>query len=100
MYLVRNIMQAKPGQVRPLVEKFKELGKFLKKSGYSSGMRITTDVAGERYWTVVSEQEVENLEQFGEIMQKAMAEPKFQKIMKDYHDHVVEGRREIFKIEG
>ena len=100
MYLVRDVMHCKPGQVRPLVDKFKDLAKLMTKMGYVSSMRVTTDLSGERYWTVVSESEVKNLEEYGEMAQKSMADPKFQKIMKNYHELVDEGRREIFKIEG
>jgi hypothetical protein len=100
MYLVRDVMHCKPGQVRPMVDKFKELGKLLKKMGAVASMRITTDLSGERYWTVVSESEVKSLEEYGEISQKSMSDPKFQKIMKDYHNLIDEGRREIYRIEG
>ena len=100
MYLVRDVMHCKPGQVRPMIEKFKELGKLLKKMGAVSSMRITTDLSGERYWTVVSESEVKSLEEYGEMAQKSMSDPKFQKIMKDYHNLIDEGRREIYRIEG
>ncbi len=99
MYLVRDVMHCKPGQVRPLVDKFKDLAKLMTKAGYVSSMRVSTDLSGERYWTVVSESEVENLDSYGEMSRKAMADPKFQKVMKNYHELVDEGRREIFKIE-
>ena len=100
MYLIRDVMHCKPGQVRPMVDKFKQLGKLLKKMGYISSMRISTDLCAERYWTVVSEAEVKSLDEYGEMSRKSMSDPKFQKIMKDYHNLIDEGRREIFKIEG
>lgn len=100
MYLIRDVMHCKPGQVRPMVDKFKELGKLLKKKGYVSSMRISTDLSAERYWTVVSESEVDNLETYGDMARKTMSDPKFQKIMKDYHNLIDDGRREIYKIEG
>ncbi len=100
MYLIRDVMHCKPGQVRPMVDKFKELGKLMKKMGYVSSMRITTDLSAERYWTVVSETEVDNLEKYGEMARQTMSEPKFQKIMKDYHNLIDDGRREIYKIEA
>ena len=100
MYLIRDVMHCKPGQVRPMVDKFKELSKLMKKMGYVSSMRISTDLSAERYWTVVSEAEVKNLEEYGEMAQKTMSDPKFQRIMKDYHNLIDQGRREIFRIEG
>jgi hypothetical protein len=53
----------------------------------------------ERYWTVVSEMEVESLEKYAEMTKKSMESKEFQDAMKDYHELVVEGRREIYTIE-
>ena len=64
MFLVRDIMYCKPGQARPMVQKFLALGKLGQKMGFGS-MRVMTDVSAERYWTVVTEMEVESLEKFG-----------------------------------
>lgn len=99
MYIVRDIMHCKPGMVRPMVNKFQELAKYMKKAGMGS-MRVMTDVSGENYWTVVSEVEVKDLGEYAEMSRSTMADPKLQKIMKDYHDFVDSGRREIFMIEG
>lgn len=103
MLLIRDIMYCKPGKVRPMVEKFTALAKLSERVGMPK-MRIMTDVCAERYWTVVSEMEVEDLQTF----EKSMAMPQssaqdmkeFESIMKDYHDLVQKGRREIYKIEG
>jgi len=62
-------------------------------------MRVMTDVSAERYWTVVSEVEVANLDQHAEMARKAMNMPEFQDAMKDYHDLVDQGRREIYLVE-
>ena len=99
MYLVRDLMFCKPGKTRPMVEKFLALAKLGEKIGLGK-MRVSTDVSAERYWTVVAETEVANLEQHAEIARKSMQMPEFQEVMKDYHDLVVEGRREIYTIEG
>ena len=98
MYLVRDIMYCKPGHVRSMVEKFTALSKLSKKMGVES-MRIMTDVSAEQYWTVVSEMEVKNLEEYTEMSRSSMNDKKFQKIMKGYHDLIQSGRREIYKIE-
>ena len=98
MYLIRDIMHCNPGQVRPMVEKFKALNKVMKKMGFGS-MRIMTDVSAERYWTVVSETEVKDLGQYAEMSRETMKDKSLQKVMKGYHDLVVEGRREIYMIE-
>ncbi len=98
MFIVRDIMHCKPGQVRTMVGKFQELSKAINKMGFGP-MRIMTDVSGERYWTVVTEQEVASLEKYTEAAQTVMADKKLQKIMKDYHDLVESGQRQIFKLE-
>jgi len=99
MFLVREVMHCKPGKVRPMVDKFEELGKVMKKLGYDSPLRVLTDVSGERYWTVIAEQEVENIEDYTEMSRKTMTDKNLQKVMKDYHNLVESGHREIYKIE-
>lgn len=98
MLLIRDIIYCKPGQVRPMVEKFKELNKVMKKMGFG-GMRIMTDVSAEQYWTVVAETEVESLESYSAMDKKLMKDKGLEKAMKGYHDHVDKGRREIYSIE-
>jgi hypothetical protein len=99
MYLVRDIMYCKPGKSRPMVEKFLALAKLGEKIGMGK-MRVFTDVSAERYWTVVAETEVASMEQHAEMARKSMQMPEFQDAMKGYHDLVVEGRREIYTVEG
>jgi hypothetical protein len=99
MFLVRDIMFCKPGKTRPMVDKFLALAKLGEKIGMGK-MRVFTDVSAERYWTVVAETEVASMEQHAEMARKSMQMPEFQEVMKGYHDLVVEGRREIYTIEG
>ena len=103
MLLIREIMHCKPGKVRPLVDKFLKMSKLNEQAGWGP-MRVMTDFAGERYWTIVSEFEVESMQKFesmmkGEGMSPAL-EKEFENIMEGYHDLVEWGRREIYKIEG
>jgi hypothetical protein len=98
MFLVRDIMYCKPGQARPMVQKFLALSKLSQKMGMGA-MRVMTDVSAERYWTVVSEMEVESLEKFTEMSRKSMEIKEFQEAMKGYHDLIDHGRREIYSIE-
>ena len=98
MFMSRDTMHCKPGKVKDLVAKFKLLSDALKTMGYPP-MRIYTDVSGEKYWTVVTEQEVQSLDQMAELSRKAMSDPKVSEAMKGYHELVVEGRREFFKLE-
>jgi hypothetical protein len=98
MFLIRDIMYCKPGQARPMVQKFLALSKLGKQMGFGP-MRVMTDVSAERYWTVVSEMEVESLDKYGEMSRKSMEMPEFQAAMKGYHDLIQQGRREIYSIE-
>ena len=103
MYLIRELMYCKPGKVRPLVEKFLAMDKLGRKLGMPS-MRVMTDFAGERYWTLVAEMEVPDLQAFEAMMASPQGSAedlkKFEEIMKGYHDLVDHGRREIYKIES
>jgi len=102
MLLVREIMYCKPGKVRALVDKFLAMNKLVEKAGWK--MKVMTDVSAERYWTVVSEMEVQDLKSFEDMMagvgQGANDQKEFEKIMQGYHDLVDHGRREIYKLEG
>ena len=99
MFVIRDIMYCKPGQVRPMVQKFLALSKLGEKMGFGP-MRVMTDVCAERYWTVVSEMEVKSLEEYTEMSRKSMQVKEFQEAMQGYHDLIVEGRREIYMTEG
>jgi len=99
MYLIRDVMYCKPGQVKPMVQKSLRLAKLGKKMGLGS-MRVMTDASGERFWTVVMEIEAESLDGFEESTRKAMENPELQEVMKGYHDFVDSGRREIYRIES
>jgi hypothetical protein len=99
MYLVRDIMYCKPGKVRPMIDKFKAMNELSQKAGMPK-MRVLTDFSGEQYWTIIAEMEVESIDTFMSMdgMDPA-AMKEMEVIMKDYHDLVDRGRREIFKIE-
>lgn len=103
MLLVREIMHCKPGKVRPMVEKFIAMDKLGRKAGMPA-MKVMTDFCGERYWTIVAEMEVSNMEEFENMMkgtgQNAEDMKEMEKLMQGYHDLVEWGRREIYKIEG
>jgi hypothetical protein len=103
MLLIREVMNCKPGKVRPMVEKSLAMAKLSEKSGMGK-MRVMTDVCAERYWTIVMEFEVPSLQAFDDMMQgkgqSAETTKEFENVMKGYHDLVERGRREIYKIEG
>ncbi len=105
MYLIRELMYCKPGKVRALVEKFHAMNALSEKIGMPR-MRIMTDFAAERYWTVVAEMEVDSLEKFEQMLigsptadADAEAMKQMDEIMKGYHDLVDSGKREVYRIE-
>jgi hypothetical protein len=98
MFLIRDIMYCRPGKARAMVDKFVALSKMGQQMGMGP-MRVMTDVSAERYWTVVSEMEVESLEEYTETSRKTMEIKEVQDVMKGYHDLVDHGRREIYMIE-
>src|SRR5262245_25873991 len=105
MLLVREIMNCKPGKVRPMVEKFVAMSALMEKAGQGK-MRIMTDFVAERYWTIVAEFEVESLDAFEKMMSglgASMDEEstrQMDELMKGYHELVDVGRREIYKLEN
>lgn len=99
MLLIRDVMYCKPGKVREMVEKYKEMTKFGQKHGMPR-MRVLTDVSAERYWTIVSEVEVPSLEEFMKMGESDEDKKEMERIMKGYHDLVDYGRREIYTIEA
>jgi hypothetical protein len=103
MLLIREIFYCKPGKVRPMIDKFKAMSSLMEKSG-AKGMRLLTDLSGEQYWTLVAEMEVPNLQALEDMMSgKGESEEnlkQYEKIMEGYHDLIVRGRREVYKIEG
>jgi hypothetical protein len=99
MYLIREIMHCKPGKAGEIVKRFKQMEPLLREIGFKEPSRVMTDMSGESYWTVVSEQAVDTLEQYLETTRQTMTDPRVQKIMQGYHDFVESGKREIFKIE-
>ena len=99
MLLIRDIMYCKPGKVRPMVKKMLAIAKLSEKQGMGK-MRVTTDLSAERFWTVVSEFEVESLEAFMAMGQNDQDMAEMNEIMKDYHDFVDWGRREVYTIEA
>lgn len=103
MYLIRELMYCKPGKVRPMVEKFVAMNKLSERVGMPK-MRIMTDFCAERYWTIVAEMEVTDINSFEQMNSNPSGSPEdlkeFENIMKGYHDLVDYGKREIYKIES
>ncbi len=98
MYMSRDIMHCKPGKAKELVEKFKQFSAALQKKGMPAP-RIYTDVSGDNYWTVVIETDVDHIDNLVEMARNTDSDPDAGKALQGYHDLVVEGRRELFKLE-
>ncbi len=98
MYMSREVMHCKPGKAKDLVAKFKKMSDAMKTRGYP-GMRIYTDLSAEHYWTVVTEQEVEKIDEFAEMTRKMSDDKELMKIIDGYHELVLDGRRELYKLE-
>ena|SRR6266508_2302110 len=98
MYVVREVVNCKPGKVREMVEKFKIISAALREVGQQP-LRLMTDVTGEPFWTVVAEASVERVDDFFAIEGKLMGHATVREAMANYHDLVLSGRREIYRIE-
>lgn len=99
MYVIREVLQCKPGKVRQMADKFRSLSATMKDMGHEP-LRLLTDVTGEPFWTVVAEATVERIEDFFAMEQTLMANEALRKTMADYHELVESGRREIYRIES
>jgi hypothetical protein len=99
MYVVREVLNCKPGKVRLMIEKFQTISRVLTDMGQEP-MRLLTDVTGEPYWTLIAEAKVEKIDDFFVMERRLMTDETLQKTMADYHDLVASGRREIYRIES
>ena len=99
MYVIREVLNCKPGKVRQMLEKFRQISMVLKEMGHEP-MRLLTDVTGEPYWTIIAEAKVEKIDDFFAMEQKLMTNETLRQTMADYHDLVDRGRREIYRLES
>jgi hypothetical protein len=97
MYVIREVLNCKPGKVRAMVEKFRVLSTVLESMGQEP-LRLLTDVSGEPFWTIVAEARVKTIDDFFSLEQQLMANETMRKTMADYHDLVHRGRREIYRV--
>ncbi len=97
MFLVRNVFKAKPGKAKELVNIFKKAAQYMPDLG-ASNTQILTDVSAP-FWSVVIQSEVEDLNAYVDVAKAVSKRPEIGEAMKGYMDLVVEGYREIFRIE-
>ena len=99
MYVIREVVNCKPGKVRQMVEKFRRISAVLTDMGQEP-LRVLTDVTGEPFWTIVAEARVEKIDDFFAIEHSLMANETLRETMADYHELVDRGRREIYRLES
>ena len=99
MYVIREVLNCKPGKVRQMLDKFRSISTVLKEMGQEP-LRRRSDVTGEPYWTLIAEAKVEKIEDFFAMEHTLMTNGTLQKTMADYHELVASGRREIYRIES
>lgn len=99
MYMIREVFYCRPGKVRDLLARFQALNEVIKERGLGA-FRLYTDVAGERFWTLVIESEHESLDAMHDMEAGLMTDPRVQEAMTGYHDLVESGRREIYTLES
>jgi hypothetical protein len=99
MYIIREILNCKPGKVRPLIEKFRVLSQAVQEIGLPP-IRLLTDTSGAPFWTLIAEVTVGSVDEFFAIEPTLMAKESVQRAMTGYHDLVKTGRREIYRVES
>ena len=99
MFMVREVLNCKPGKVGQLVNKFRELGSLMEEMGLAP-FRLYTDVSGANFWTLVLEREHTSLDEVQALESRVMGDERAQSIMAGYHELVDRGRREIYKVES
>jgi hypothetical protein len=99
MYIVREIVNCKPGKVGQMVEKFKTITGVMREMGYEP-FRLMTDVSGDPFWTVVAETAVGSVDEFFAIERTLRESEAVRQAMTGYHDLVTSGRREIYRVEA
>lgn len=99
MYVMREVLNCKPGKVRQMVDKFRGLSLALVEMG-EEPLRVLTDVTGEPFWTIVVEATVERIDDFFAIEQRLIGNEEIRNTMGDYHSLIDRGRREIYRVES
>jgi len=99
MYIVREILNCKPGKVRGVVDRFRTISEALEEMGRPP-LRLLTDVTGEPFWTLVVEATVERVDDFFAMEQAVMGNDTVRQKMAGFHELIDRGRREVYRIEA
>lgn len=93
MFIIRDVMIAKPGSAQKLAEMFKSATPDLMKGKVTIMIDFATD-----FNKIVIEHEVKSLEEFQKMMEDFKKDKKLMEKMKGYTDLYQTGKREIFKV--
>jgi hypothetical protein len=99
VYIIREVLNCKPGKVRPLIDRFRTLSAALEKAGRPP-LRLLTDVSGDSFWTLIAEVSVPTVDEFFAVEESVMADESVRSSMAGYHELVERGRREIYRVES
>lgn len=99
MYMVREVLNCRPGKVGSLKKKFAALNGVMAEMDLAP-FRMYTDVAGPRFWTLVLERDYASLDEMQAIEGRVMSDDRAGKVMEGYHDLVEHGLREIYQVEA
>jgi hypothetical protein len=99
MYMIREVLQCKPGKVRELADKFKAVNGLMKDMGIEP-FRLYTDYTGATFWTLVVQREYEGLEEAQELESRVFGSEAAKAAMSGYHELIVEGHREIYRVDS
>ena len=98
MIMVHDIFICKPGNASKLAKMFKEA-----MAASNEFVNVLTDMSGQ-FNKVIMVSQYENLTEYEHNWEKYQkdteAMKKMEKLMEGYHELVVKGRREIYKLEG
>jgi len=97
VYIIREVLNCKPGKVRPLIDRFRTLSAALEKTGRPP-LRLLTDVSGEPFWTLIAEVSVQTVDEFFSVEESLMADEGVRSAMAGYHELVERGKREIYRV--
>lgn len=99
MYMVREVLNCKPGTVAEMLKKFRAISAEMRRMGREP-FRLYTDVSGKPFWTLVAETDVSSIDEFFTMERTLMANETLRAAMGGYHDIIQSGKREFYRVES
>ena len=97
MFMIREVIQCKPGKVGELADKFRAVNALMVDQGIEP-FRLYTDYTGAPFWTLVVQREFESVDAAQALEAQVFGSDAAKEAFSGYHDLIVEGRREIYKV--